>query len=243
MPSGRSLLLGFGILAVVLGAYAVARETSAFAVREIHVEGAGPALARQIRETLEPIVGESLVALDGEDVLARLEALPQVRSARYDRAFPHVLVVTVRPERPTAVLRRGAGSWLLSARGRVIRPLDRGAQPRLPRIWAPRSVEVSAGALVSDPDVRRAVAALRPLRGAGLPARVRAVRARPDELAFVLASGLELRLGDETDLALKLAVAGEILPLLASGPEYLDLSVPERPVAGSTLNSEVEVEG
>jgi hypothetical protein len=72
---------------------------------------------------------------------------------------------------------------------------------------------------------------------------VRSVRATPEELTFALAGGLELRLGDESDLRLKLAVAREILPLVGAGPCYLDVSVPERPVACGTLNSEVEVEG
>jgi cell division septal protein FtsQ len=242
MPSGRSLLVGFGILAVAVGAYAAARETSAFELREIRVEGAPPGLSRQIRETLEPVVGESLVSLDGDEVVSLLEALPEVRAARYDRAFPHALVVTVRRERAAVVLRRGAESWLLSDRGRVIRPLERGAHPRLPRVWVPRTVQASAGAVMSEPDVLRAVAAARTLAAEGLPARVRTVRASPAGLAFVLVSGLELRLGDESDLALKLAVARDILPLVTSGSRYLDLSVPERPVAGATLNSQVEGE-
>lgn len=242
MPSGRSLLVGFGLLAVVVGAYAAARETSAFALREVRVEGATPALAREIRETLRPLEGRSLAALDGGEIVSLLEALPEVRSAEYDRAFPHALVVTVRRERPTLVVRRGAESWLLSARGRVLGELERGARARLPRVWVPRSVQVSPGGIVADPEVRRAVAALRPLAAADLPARVRTVRATRDELAFVLVSGLELRLGDETELPLKLAVAGRLLALLPPGTGYVDLSVPERPVAGTTLNSEVEVE-
>ena len=243
MPSGRSLLIGFGILAVAVGAYAIARETSAFELREIRVEGAPPALSRQIRETLEPVVGESLVVLDGDEVLSLLEALPEVRTAGYDRAFPHALVVTVRRERPAVVLRRGAESWLISDRGRVIRPLERGAHPRLPRIWVQRRGQVSAGAFVTEPGVLRGVEAVRTLAAEGLPARVRTVRVSGAELGLVLASGLELRLGDESDLALKLAVARDILPLLTSGTRYLDLSVPERPVAATTLDSQVEVEG
>jgi cell division protein FtsQ len=242
-PSGGAVLVGLGILAVGFAGYAAARETSAFAVREVRVEGATPALARQIRATLRPVVGESLVALDGDGVLSRAESLPGVLSAGYDRAFPHTLVVRVRRERPAAVLRRGAESWLVSARGRFLKQLRRGAHPRLPRIWVPRSVGVSAGGLMSDPDARRAVLALSPLAGAPLPARVRSVRATPEELTFALAGGLELRLGDESDLHLKLAVAREILPLVGSGPCYLDVSVPERPVACGTLNSQVEVEG
>jgi len=50
-------------------------------------------------------------------------------------------------------------------------------------------------------------------------------------LMLALASGQEIRLGDASDLRLKLAVAARILPL-ASGAHYLDVSVPDRSVAG-----------
>jgi len=56
----------------------------------------------------------------------------------------------------------------------------------------------------------------------------------------VLRSGLEVRLGSKDDLRLKLAIARRILATLGTsgGGDYLDVSVPERPVAGS-VNSQV----
>jgi Cell division protein FtsQ/POTRA domain, FtsQ-type len=234
------------LLAAAAGLYAAARETSTFAIDELRIEGAPPALARQIEEELAPLVGRSLVGLDGDGVVAQVTALPGVRSATYDRAFPHALVVRVVRERPAAVLRRGAESWLVSARGRVIRQLEQGAHARLPRIWAPKTTVVERGAILGDAELLRSVLALRVVAGEQFPARVRTVRGRGGELTFVLGNGLELLLGDEAELALKLAAAREILPLLdppgLGGPTYLDLSVPERPVAGTTLESEVEVE-
>ena len=62
------------------------------------------------------------------------------------------------------------------------------------------------------------------------------------ELTLLLRNRVELRLGDATDLTVQLAVARVVLPRLAPEETYLDVSVPERPVAGSTLDSQVEVE-
>jgi len=56
-----------------------------------------------------------------------------------------------------------------------------------------------------------------------------------------LRSGLEVRLGDASQLPLKLAVTAHVLPLLVAGTTYLDVAVPDRPVAGQTLESQVEV--
>ena len=51
------------------------------------------------------------------------------------------------------------------------------------------------------------------------------------ELTLVLSSGTQLRLGDSGDLRLKLSIAKQLIPL-TSGAAYVDVSVPERPVAG-----------
>jgi cell division protein FtsQ len=247
LPSGRSLLVGVGLVALALALYLVARQPSVFGVRELRVEGVSPALSRQIQQELASVRGHSLVTLDGEALIARVEALPQVRSVSYDRAFPHSLVLSVVPEQPAAVLRRGAEAWLLSTRARAMGQVALHSHIRLPRVWAPKAVEVEEGKIVADVDVRAAVTALPASRADALPVRIRTARSRDGELAFVLVNGLELRLGGPSDVPLKLASAREILPKLAApvggGPKYLDVSVPERPVAGSTLDSEVEVEG
>ncbi|MEX2211429.1 MAG: FtsQ-type POTRA domain-containing protein [Gaiellaceae bacterium] len=241
-PSGRSLLAGFALLALAAALYGVARETSVFAVADIRVEGASKGLARALERELEDVVGLSLVSIDSGDVLARVESHSAVQSASLDRAFPHELVIAVVPERPAAVLRRGAESWLLSVRGRVVRELPQGTHPKLPRLWVPKTLAVERGAMLAEGDLRETILALEALDSEGLPARVRTVRSQNGELALVLASGFELRLGAAVDLPLKLAVARRVLPLLDGSELYLDVSVAERPVAGATLNSEVEVE-
>ena len=86
----------------------------------------------------------------------------------------------------------------------------------------------------------QAAAALSLLRGAPLPGGVVVVEAGAKELTLVLASGFQLRLGDGGDLRLKLAIAARILPL-ATGGSYIDVSVPERPVASA--DSQVASQG
>jgi cell division protein FtsQ len=241
LPSGRSLGLGLALLAVAAGAYALARGTSAFAVRELAVTGAPAHVAVQAREALAGARGESLLVLDLGRLEARLEAVPTVAAVSFDRGFPHTLTVSIVPERPVAVLRRGAESWLVAASGRVIAQLERGARAGLPRIWVTRTTDVRLGDPVVG-DVRRATRAVAPLVRRPLPARVTAVRSTEEELTLILRAGFELRLGDESDRALKLELARRILPSLLAGGGYLDVSVPERPVASPTLDSQVEVE-
>jgi cell division protein FtsQ len=242
LPSGRSLAAGFLILAVAVGLWAVARYTSAFAVRAVAVSGAPPEVAAQVRTALAPAVGESLLALDLEALADRARGVPMVASVTFDRAFPNTLRIGVVTEQPVAVLRQGASSWLAAAGGRVVAELARGSHARLPRIWLKRDVEVRLGDRLGGLQ-RRAVDAVAPLASHPLPTAVNAVVATRGELTLELRTGLELRLGDASELPLKLEVARRILPSLDPETRYLDVSVPDRPVAGTTLESQVEVEG
>jgi cell division protein FtsQ len=235
-PSGRSLAIGAGVVAIGAGLYGLARESSMFAVTTIEVEGASPTLATEIRSELRSIEGQSLVALDGAALSQRVDGLAAVRSSVVDRAFPHTLRVHVVPEIPVAVLRRGADSFLVSARGRVIAAIERGARPDLPRIWLPVRTELAQGSLLNDEPGALAARSLAAFVGSGFPSRVSFVRALDGEITLGLRGGLEIMLGPPIDLRLKIAIARGILPLLAlpshGGPDYLDLTVPERPVAG-----------
>jgi hypothetical protein len=62
---------------------------------------------------------------------------------------------------------------------------------------------------------------------------VKGVQFTRGEMTVVLRSGREISLGAPTDVALKLAVAGQVLRHLDGGLPYLDVSVPERPVASA----------
>lgn len=230
-PSGRSLAVGFGILGLALGAYAVARETSIFAVDTIDVRGGGTRIDAQVRKALAPELGRSLVGLDGAAVVRRADALPTVVRVSYDRAFPHTLRLTVVPERPVAVVRSGAKAWLVSVRGRVIEPLSTHAMPGLPRIWLPTSQVVRPGELLpSDAGGMQA----RTLGLAGsFASRVSAASFSRGALVFRLRSGLQLVLGDPAAIRLKVAVAARALVAVPSGSTYLDVSVPGRAVSGT----------
>jgi cell division septal protein FtsQ len=239
-PSGRSVLVGLAILLLALGGYGIARSTSAFAVDGIAVHGAPVDAAAEVRRTLAHVEGRSLLELDVADLERAVEAIPSVADVAFDRGFPHTLNVHVTPELPVAVARQGTAAWLVASSGRVIAPLDRGERPGLPRLWLPRAVELGAGfALAGAP--LRAARAVAPVEGGKLP-RVASVRSSEQELTLVLRSGVELRLGDLSDRLLKLTIARRILPSVPAGG-YVDVSVPERPVAADTLQPQVEVEG
>ena len=239
-PSARTLCVAGAVLGVLALLYLAARETPLFAVREVDVTGAPPAVEKAVLEAAAPFVGESLVALDRDELRRRLEALPSVRSLRIDRAFPHTLRIAVAPERPLAVLRRGPSAWLVSDRGRVMQDLGTSSAAGRPRIWIGQRTQVEAGEMVEHPTVRAALRVLRRVPE-DFPVRIRAVRVADDALTLVLAGQAELRLGTGDALALKLHAAARVLrtlsPLERRQLAYLDVTVPERPVGAD--NSQV----
>ncbi len=236
MPTRRSLAVGLGLLALAAGAYVMARETAVFAIDRVDVRGGSQDLDAQVQRALQPFVGRSLVSLDGSAIVRRVEALPAVVRASYDRAFPHTLRVTVVAERPVAVLRRGADAWLVSVRGRVVSVVAPHADPALPRIWVGAATKVDLGMELT---ARDGGAAARALGLAGtFAARVATASSAHGSLIFRLRSGIELRLGTPSAaLHLKIAVAARALALLPSGSTFLDVSVPGRPVAGAEPSS------
>ena len=248
VPSGRSLAIGFGLLAAAFGLFLGARETGVFAVHEVQVESVPGGQSRLVDGALEGLHGTSLLRVDQEEIQRRLDKLPHVHLLGYDRAFPNTLRVKVSVERPVAVARRGDENWLVSAEGRVLRPLERRLRRPLPVVWLERTVDPHVGSILGAAEPARAIRTVAAIRAAapGLSPRVWYVKTGEGETATaVLEDRFEIRLGATSDLPLKLAVSRRVLATLrreGAVAAYLDVSVPERPVVGESLESQVEPE-
>lgn len=246
LPSGRSLAVGFGLLAAAFLLYLGARETSVFAVRSIEVETEPAGHARLVERALGPLEGTSLMKIDEATIARRLDRLPHVHLLGYDRSFPSGLRVHVSVERPVAVLRRGDENWLVSGQGRVLRKLEQRLRRPLPVVWLPRNADPEIGGIVRTREPARGVAALATVRASapGFSRRIWFVKEGEDGgLTMVLRDRFELRLGESTDVALKVQVARQVLAAVratGAAASYVDVAVPERPVAGTTLNSQIE---
>jgi len=231
VPSGRSLLVTFGALIAIGFAYWVAYATTVFAVDTVEIEGAPPALEHDVTRATRDLVGRSLVSIDAQEVEGALRTLPAVAGVSVDRAFPSTLVIRIAPERPVAVIRRGMSAWLATGAGKVIRDIPVGTERGMPRLWIHRGTTIRVGGLIPAGLVP-ATRALAEARDAGIANRVKGVRTTGDELTLVLRHGTEIRLGRAADVGMKLVIARRVLGLVDGGTAYIDVSVPQRPVAG-----------
>jgi POTRA domain, FtsQ-type len=227
-------------LATLCLLYLGARETPVFAVRTIDIQVSGGSLGvrRAVRNAAEGVEGKSLVALDAGALVRNLEALPAVRSATYDRAFPSTLRIFVRPERPLAVVHLGSDRWVISGRGRIIRSALPGSADGLAQFRLPGRSGAQPGSFLSDPRGRIVLDALM-LVPKSFPTRVYGVRLEDGNLTFRLRARWgrpELRLGSPVNVAPKLVAAAVVIRSLGVDERgsigYLDASLPERVVIG-----------
>lgn len=220
------------MVAAVGVAYFVAYSTPVFALERVEIKGAPPELTREVRSTTAGLLGQSLVGIDAGELEAKLRALPAVAGASVDRAFPHTLVVKIAPERAVAVVRLGDSSWLVTGAGKVIRAIETGTQRHFPRLWLAKGATIRRGGDI-PPGFVPATRALAEAHAVGLGSRVKGIRPSGDELTLVLRSGTEIRLGRATEVGLKLTVTSKVLRLVdPRTTSYVDVSVPQRPVAG-----------
>jgi cell division protein FtsQ len=190
----------------------------------------------EVRAALAAYEGQSLVAIDPADVERTLAAVPVVRSAHVDRAFPHTLKIQVQAERPLAVYHDGAKAWVVSRTGRVLAAIKPNEQPKLPRIKAEVTGVPKVGKTLSGTDALTALLALQ-----AVPNRLngKILYSQIDETGVTLVmagSRLEIRLGEPRELKAKLAAAVAVLNALpadeAATVGYVDVSLPERAVTG-----------
>jgi cell division protein FtsQ len=230
--TARWLVVAAVLGLVAAGGYAALRASPVFAVRQVSVIGAKPKVATQVAAAARQLVaGKSLLAVDPGLLARQLAGLPAVRSVTVLRRFPHGLRIRVQAEVPVAVVSTGSGRFVLAASGRVLGPVDRtsASLPELGQITGavPRPGGTATGSGLAD---QLAVAAA--LHGT----RVTAIGISADGIAAIEGK-TTLRLGDVTNLTEKLRLARAVLRASRAGgapaPSYVDVSVPDHPVARS----------
>jgi cell division septal protein FtsQ len=224
--------MAVGAVALVIVGYAGLRGAGAFAVDSIRVTGAEGAAQRAVLTATDARAGgRSLLAVDPTALARSLQAVPYVQRAHVDRGFPHTLRVTIVPERPVATARLAGGRLVvLAASGRIL-PAPRDSSS-LPAVIIPAGLDGREGGYVALAGVRREVdvAASVP---AHFPVALTSIAATTAGLIATAPSGLQIRLGDETELPAKLAIAGRILRGLSRAARgnvrYVEVSAPAFP--------------
>lgn len=225
----RGLLMALAVVAVLGGLYfAWFRDSSFVAVEKVTVTGIRTDDAPRIRARLEAAARSMSTLHVDEDALMR--ALPlsaAVADLRVTTDFPHGMTIEVVQSPAVAVLVAPGKRMAVAADGTVLKGVRNGDVPTISvasvpgsgRIGRGRARQLVAAADAAPVALRRRIGRIRYLSAKGLVA--------------YLERGPQVILGDASSLAAKWAAAAAILADEEShGASYVDVSLPDRPVAG-----------
>jgi cell division protein FtsQ len=238
-PHARRRLVLAAIVAVALAAlyHLWLRDSSLVAVKDVEVTGLTSKDGPRIRAMLE-VAAEDMTTLHvrTEELEEAARAFPVVGSIHVETDFPNGLRIEVE-ERPAAALVSVDGVPLpVAADGTVLR----GLRPPdgLPLL---RTEKPAIDGRVTDAQTLRAllVAGAAP---AGFPQRIERLSEGSEQgIVVELADGPELIFGDADHAAEKWGAAVRVLADAdAAGASYIDVRLPERPVAGGLPVETVE---
>jgi len=228
-------LLVLALLAIVLGGvyFFWFRDSSFVRVQRVTVTGLSGTDASRERAALIAAAHRMTTLHVDVDALRRaMGAGATIDALRVTPDFPHGLRIEVVEKAPVAVLIYGSERVAVGAGG-VLLPAVRPIPPWLPvidvgplpahgRLGTGRASRLVDAAAAAPAPLRPRVARLRELPGKGLVAYIR--------------NGPEVILGSPSDLALKWAAAAAILADPTSrGASYVDVRLPDRPVAGGLV--------
>jgi cell division protein FtsQ len=229
LASRKATVAAAALLAlVVLGAmFLWLRDSSLVGVRQVDITGVTGSQAEEIRGALTD-AGRDMTTLHvREDALRdAVQAYPVVRELHADADFPHRLRITVNSYDPIGSMEIGGRSVAIARDGTV---LDGTPTKGLTAIAATGS---AAGTKITGTEATKLV---RLLAAAPAPLRSRALRAYkgPNGLAVDLRDGPRVDFGDLTLLEAKwLSAAAVLADADSRGASYVDVRLPERPVAG-----------
>jgi cell division protein FtsQ len=99
-----------------------ATESSSLAVQRIRVDGAQRCAAPALRERLQPLVGQNLLALDLRTIWREAAQDPWIRAVSVKRVLPQTLKIEVFERRPVALALIDGVAHLVDREGFVIAP-------------------------------------------------------------------------------------------------------------------------
>ncbi|HKJ36059.1 MAG TPA: hypothetical protein VKA36_05790 [Solirubrobacterales bacterium] len=229
MARRRALVVAIVLAALVAGYMLWLRNSSFVAVEEVEIAGAEglPEAEAALRAAA---LDQTTLNLDLAALEEAVASEPAVRSVGATPDFPHGLSITVERREPIAYL-KGEGA-IVAGDGVVLERA--GSRPEgLAVIALGGEATGGAGAGAATGDAQRIA---RVLGAAPAPLLELVERGSLDpDLGIVvqIGPGLELRFGDASSATDKwLAAAAVLADPAFEGAAYLDLNVPDRPVAG-----------
>ena len=230
-PRLRRRLLAIALAALALGAGYLLwlRDSSLVAVQEVTVTGLTGDGSARVRAALTGAAREGTTLHVARGAIERAaDAFPTIRAVEISPDFPHAMTIRVIEHRPAAVLVLRGSRVPVAGDGSILAGIPvRSQLPEVKVEGASPGRRLGPGTALDA--VRVAGGAPRPLSG-----RLEWVaRQRGKGIVVGVKDGPDLVFGDATRIAAKWAAAVRVLADPdATGADYVDVRIPERPAAG-----------
>jgi cell division protein FtsQ len=226
----RRLLALAAVAAALLAGYMFwFRDSALVAVQTVKVTGLSGTESARIRSAIEAAARNmTTLHVDRAALDRAVSAFPAVRGIQASPQFPHGMKVHVMRHRPAAMLVARSGRVPVAGDGTVLSGVRvKGAVPTIRIAHAIPARRVPAGSELSAVRVAGGLPA-------GLRTRVEQIRHEPGKGVVVpVDGGPKLIFGDATRVRAKWAAAVAVLADPGSArAAYIDVRIPERPVAG-----------
>jgi cell division protein FtsQ len=226
-PRRQALLLVAAVAVLLAGGWVWLRDSSLVAVRDVTIVGLSGVEGADARDALRAAAQDMTTLHVRPDALrTAVEPYPVVASVTAAPDVPHGLTIHVRERVPVAAVASGGAAVAVAGDGTILR----GA--RTDDLPVVNATTLPSGQRLTTPTPLRATALM-----AAAPAALRARVTR----AYVGSRGLTAQLrdgpfayfGDGARLAAKwLSLAAILTDAGAQGASYIDVRLPEKPVAG-----------
>lgn len=229
----KIVVAALATLAVLAGAWVWLRDSSFVAVKRVTVTGVSGPDAARIRSVLM-LSARNMTTLDVRvsQLRTAVAPYPMVKNLQVSTQFPHGMRIRVIEDLPVGVIVAGGESIAASSDGTLLHDAPTASLPQIPLASFPGGSRVTDGSALDA----LALLAAAPFR---LLPRVSQVTTNPRHgLVVALRSGPSIYFGDAGDLTAKWTAATEVLAAPTSaGATYIDVTDPNRPVAGVSSGS------
>ena len=232
-PGPRALAAVLAVLALGAGAWVWLRNSSLVGVQRVTVVGVSGRDATQIRAALVA-AARNMTTLNVKMGALRtaVAPFPVVKQLHVTTAFPHRMRIDVVEQVPVALISAAGQQVAVSADGTLLHDVSiPGSLPAIPLAVSPGGTHVTGATL----QVVRLLAAA-PYQ---LLAKVsQATEGGAQGLQAQMRNGPKVYFGTDRDLGAKWSAAAAVLADPGSaGADYIDVTVPSRPVAGAGSDS------
>ncbi|MDX6691136.1 MAG: cell division protein FtsQ [Solirubrobacteraceae bacterium] len=228
----RVVLIAAVLIAALVPLGLWLRDSSLVGVTDVEITGLEGPQASRVRAALEAAARDMTTLHVRDDVLlSAAEPYPIVHSVKASASFPHTLKIKVNAYEPVAAVQVGDSRTAVAPDGTLLRGSSTSGLPIVALRAMPGGSHLSPGPARSA--VRLLAAAPPALRG-----RVERVVNASHNLIAIMNQGPKLYFGDGGRRQAKWAAAARVLAdSRARGASYIDLRLPERPVAGGLVPS------